>query len=62
MIYFFSLPEWSEPPNLASRDIELVEGEEPGISTCSNSVTFSVTNAVKMLEMALKYTGGLGTV
>ena len=42
--------------------IEFVEGEEPRISTCSYSVTLSVTNAVKMLEIALKDGGGLGTV
>ena len=42
-------------------DIEFVEGE-PRISTCNYSVTLSVTNAVKILEMALKYGGGIGTV
>ena len=43
-------------------DIEFVDGDEPRISTCSYSVTLPATNAVKMLEMALKYGGGLGIV
>ena len=43
-------------------DIEFVGGDEPCILTCSYSVTLPATNAVKMLEMALKYGGGLGTV
>ena len=33
-------------------DIESVEGEESCISICSYSVTLSVANAVKMLEVA----------
>ena len=43
-------------------DIEFVDGDEPCILTCSYSVTLPATNAVKMLEMALKYVGDLGTI
>ena len=43
-------------------DIEFVNGGETRISNCSYSVTLSPTNAVKMLEMALKYGGGPRTV
>ena len=50
------------PPFGLGKRYEFVEGEKQPISTCSYSVTLSVTNAVKMLKMALKYRGGLGTV
>ena len=63
LLFLFTVMERIPPFGLEKKiDIEFVEGEEPRISTCSYSVALSVTNAVKMLEIALKYGGGLGTV
>ena len=63
LLFLFTGMERIPPFGLEKKiDIEFVEGDEPRISTCSCSVTLSVTNAVKMLEMTLKYGGGLGVV
>ena len=63
LLFLFTVMERILPFGLEKKiDVEFVEGEEPRISTCSYSVALSVTNAVKMLEIALKYGGGLGTV
>ena len=63
LLFLFTGMERIPPFGLEKKiDIEFVDGDEPRISTCSYSVTLPATNAVKMLEMALKYGGGLGTV
>ena len=63
LLFLFTGTERILPFGLEKKiNIEFIDGDEPHISTCSYSVTLPATNAVKMLEMALKYEGGLGTV
>ena len=55
LLFLFTRMERIPPFGLEKTiDIEFADGDEPCISTCSYSVTLSATNAVKMLEMALK--------